>query len=110
MGAVLQWPPVVWAMRIALFVLLVRCSYLYLLLIAPFFRPANIRRMVKADLPRVRTIGAEIAGTRGEVEFVDEREDQFAAKEADLRALRQKGHSTPDEVDGDGDKPSESSS
>jgi hypothetical protein len=103
MGSVLQWPPVVWAMRIALFVLLVGCSYVYLLLIAPFFRPANIRRMVKADLPRVRTIGAEIAGTRGEVEFVNEREGQFAAKEAELRALHREGDSTPDKVDGHGD-------
>ena len=57
-------------MRVALLVLLAGCSYVYLLLIAPFFRPANILRMVKADIPRVRSIGAEIAGTRGEVEFV----------------------------------------
>ena len=110
MGAVLGWLPVVWAMRIALLVLLAGCSYVYLLLIAPFFRPSNIWRMVQADLPRVRTIGAEIAGTRGEVEFVDGREEQFAAKEAELRALRQKGDSTPDKVDGNGDEPSESSS
>lgn len=70
MGTVLGWLPVVWVMRIALLVLLAGCSYVYLLLIAPFFRPANIRRLVTADLPRVRGIGAEIAGTRGEVHFV----------------------------------------
>lgn len=73
MGTVLQWPPVVWALRIALLVLLAGCSYVYLLLVAPFFRPANIRRMLTADLPRVRGIGAEIAGTRGEVHFVQDR-------------------------------------
>lgn len=39
MGSVLEWPPVVWAMRVALLVLLAGCSYVYLLLIAPFFRP-----------------------------------------------------------------------
>jgi|GEM_PF-5782106 len=72
MGPVLGWQPVVWAMRIALLVLLVGCSYVYLLLIAPFFRPANIRRMLMADLPRVRRVGAEIAGTRAEVDLVQE--------------------------------------
>lgn len=70
MGPVLGGPPVVWALRVALLVLLAGCSYVYLLLIAPFFRPAHVLRMLKADIPRVRRFGAEIAGTRGEVEFV----------------------------------------
>lgn len=73
MGSVLGWPPVVWAMRIALLVLLAGCSYVYLLMIAPFFRPAHVLRMLKADIPRVRGFGVEVAGTRGEVEFVPER-------------------------------------
>lgn len=60
-------------MRIALLVLLAGCSYLYLLLIAPFFRPAHVVRMLKADIPRVHSLGAEIAGTRGEVEFAHRR-------------------------------------
>lgn len=76
MGTVLGWPPVAWAMRIALLVLLAGCSYVYLLLIAPFFRPANIRRLVTADLPRVRRVSAEVAGTRGEVHFVQDQPDQ----------------------------------
>lgn len=89
MGAVLGWLPVVWAMRIALLVLLAGCSYVYLLLLAPFFRPANIRRLVKADLPRVGGIGAEVAGTRGEVHFVQDQpvpkaETALAAR-ADIR-------------------------
>lgn len=87
MGAVLGWLPVVWAMRIGLFVLLVGCSYVYLLLLAPFFRPANVRRLVKADLPRVRTIGAEIAGTRGEVELAQEP----AAEKLHARSRRMSG-------------------
>jgi hypothetical protein len=80
-GTVLGWPPVVWALRIALVVALAGCSYVYLLLIAPFFRPANIRRMVRADLPRVRSLGAEVAGTRGEVQFVQEPRVRQANKE-----------------------------
>lgn len=72
MGSVLGWPPLIWAMRVALLVLLAGCSYVYLLLIAPFFRPAHVRRLVTADLPRVLRIGAEIAGTRGEVHFVQD--------------------------------------
>ena len=85
MGAVLGWLPVVWVMRIALLVLLAGCSYVYLLLIAPFFRPTNIRRMVTADLPRVRGIGAEVAGTRGEVHFVQDREASEKKKAANLK-------------------------
>jgi hypothetical protein len=57
-------------MRVALLVVLAGCSYVYLLLIAPFFRPAHVLRMLKADIPRVRSLGAEIAGNRGQVEFV----------------------------------------
>jgi hypothetical protein len=86
-GSVLGWPPVVWAMRVALLVLLAGCSYLYLLLIAPFFRPAHVVRMLKADIPRVRKFGAEIAGTRGEVEF-ERTEDSVR------RALRVKVRTT----------------
>lgn len=61
-------------MRIALLVLVAGCSYLYLLLIAPFFRPAHVLRMLKADIPRVRRLGVEIAGTGAEVQLVEERE------------------------------------
>lgn len=84
MGTVLGWPPVVWAMRIALFVALVGCSYVYLLLIAPFFRPAHVRRMLRADLPRVDRLGAEVGGTRGEVQFVQETQVRQANKENTL--------------------------
>jgi hypothetical protein len=80
MGPVLGWPPLVWAMRVALLVLLAGCSYVYLLLIAPFFRPAHVLRMLKADIPRVRKFGAEIAGTRGEVEF-ERKEDALRARQ-----------------------------
>lgn len=72
MNGVFGWPPVVWSLRIALLVLVAGCTYLYLLLIAPFFRPANVRRMLAADIPRVRSLGAEFAGTRGEVEFAQD--------------------------------------
>jgi hypothetical protein len=75
-------------MRVALLVLLAGCSYVYLLLIAPFFRPAHVVRMLQADIPRVRSLGAEIAGTRGEVEF--EREDDA------VRVRRHRAHRAVD--------------
>jgi hypothetical protein len=75
-------------MRVALLVLLAGCSYVYLLLIAPFFRPAHVLRMLKADIPRVRKFGAEIAGTRGEVEFAQVE-----------RAVREKRHRVHRAVD-----------
>lgn len=88
MGSVLGWPPLVWAMRVALLVLLAGCSYVYLLLIAPFFRPAHVVRMLKADIPRVRSLGAEIAGTRGEVEFVYARDALERSETATQRFAR----------------------
>ena len=93
MGAVLGWPPLVWAMRIALLGLLAGCSYLYLLLIAPFFRPAHVRRLVTAGLPRVLRIGAKVAGTRGAVHFVQDRPavETDAAKNGGLTAHANRG-------------------
>ena len=64
--------------------------------------PANIRRMLLADLPRVRRVGAEIAGTRAEVELVQEREHRLATVEAVARGLRPKNNATLDEGDGHG--------
>lgn len=69
-------------MRITLLVLLAGCSYVYLLLIAPFFRPAHIRRMVTAGLPRIWRIEAEIAGTRGGVHFVQDQQVSETAEAA----------------------------
>jgi hypothetical protein len=75
-------------MRVALLVLLAGCSYIYVLLIAPFFRPAHVLRMLKADIPRVSKFGAEIAGTRGEVEF--------DRKEEAIRVRRHRTHRAVD--------------
>jgi hypothetical protein len=102
MGSVLGWLPVVWAMRIALLVLLAGCSYLYLLLIAPFFRPAHVLRLLRADLPRVRRFGAEVAGTGGEVELADD--ERLARVEAQLEVLVQEKRSAPREDGADEDK------
>jgi hypothetical protein len=100
MSTVLGWLPLVWAMRIALLVLLAGCSYLYLLLIAPFFRPAHVLRLLRADLPRVLRIGAEIAGTRADVEFERARHDVQVAEER-TRDLSREGSRISREAEAD---------
>lgn len=104
MSGVFAWLPLVWAVRISLLVLLAGCTYLYLLLIAPFFRPSNVRRMVRAGLPRVRAVGAEVAGTRGELHLAEPRDGQMQAIEtkledidAQLRELRKERHPHEDD-------------
>jgi hypothetical protein len=89
MGTLLDWFPLLWAMRIALLVLLAGCSYVYLLLITPFFRPAHVLRLLRADLPRVLRIGAEFAGTRADVEFERARHDMEAGEERTRGITRQ---------------------
>ncbi|HEX6367705.1 MAG TPA: hypothetical protein VF006_02155 [Longimicrobium sp.] len=86
----------------ALLVLLAGCSYVYLLLIAPFFRPAHVLRMLKADIPRVRRFGAEIAGTRGDVEFVDERSALERSEAATQRFAR---HASSASTEAEDDEP-----
>jgi hypothetical protein len=86
-------------MRVALLVLLAGCSYVYLLLIAPFFRPAHVLRMLKADIPRVSKFGAEIAGTRGEVEFVDERDALERSESAAQRFARHASRASTEAAD-----------
>jgi hypothetical protein len=87
-------------MRVALLVVLAGCSYVYLLLIAPFFRPAHVLRMLKADIPRVRKFGAEVAGTRGEVEFVHAR-DALERSEIAMQRFARHASSASTEAEAD---------
>lgn len=81
MDPFIGWPPIFWMLRIGILVVLAGGVHVFVLLIAPFFRPAHVLRMLKADIPRVRSLGAEIAGTRGEVEFESDAEQRIAAIE-----------------------------
>lgn len=67
MSGVLEWPPIIWTLRIALLILVAGAAYLFVLLIARFFRWTNIRSMVLAEPPRVESVGGEFAGAKGEV-------------------------------------------
>lgn len=105
MQRIFDWLPIVWTARIAVLILLAGASHLLLLLIAPFLRPRNVRKMLQADIPQVRSVGGEFAGTKGEIQFVqtqenhlarlDERVDSLAGKIAHL--LKETGDNGPAE-------------
>lgn len=69
MEAILEWPPIIWTVRITLLILVGGGAYLFVLLIARFFRWTNVRAMVLADPPRVESVGGEFAGAKAELKL-----------------------------------------
>jgi hypothetical protein len=69
MDPVLHWTPLVWALRVVALVILVDGLGLFTLATARFFRWKHMKRLVLADLPRVRRLGGEIAGAGATVEL-----------------------------------------
>jgi len=67
-GDLLGWPPIFWTARVLIFILLVGGGSILVLLMARFFRPDSIRRMLSARLPEFREVGgsAEILGQKFE--------------------------------------------
>jgi len=84
---IFDWPPLVWTLRVALLILVGVSALLFVLVVARYFRWSSVRTMVMADLPRVKSLGGEFAGTIGEVQFADVQDAQFDALKAQLDAL-----------------------
>lgn len=61
-----------------------RGAYLFVLLIARFFRWTNIRTMVLAALPRVESVGGEFAGARAELKLSQSTHSGLDGRVADL--------------------------
>jgi hypothetical protein len=88
MDKILGWPPILWTLRVALFTLLVGCTYIFVLLLARFLRPAHVRYLLRAGLPRVKSVGGEFAGTKGEVHFAEAQDAQIAGLELRVNGLQ----------------------
>lgn len=87
MNGILEWPPIIWTVRIALLILVGGAAYLFVLLIARFFRWTNIRTMLLADPPSVESVGGEFAGAKAELKlFQNTRSGLDGGRVADLEA------------------------
>ena len=58
MGTVFAWEPLVWAIRVVLLGLVCGLGYVALLYFARFLRPKLAWRLIRADLPEFRSVGA----------------------------------------------------
>jgi hypothetical protein len=87
MDKILGWTPILWTARVALFTLIAGGTYVFVLLLARFLRPAHVRRLLTAGLPRIKSVGGEFAGTRGEVHFAQAHDAQITALELRVNAL-----------------------
>jgi len=88
MDSVLHWPPVVWALRIALVVVRVDGLGLFTLVTARFFRWKHVKRLVLADLPQIRSVGGQVAGAGATVELEQDKSNvQIALLEQRVEEL-----------------------
>jgi hypothetical protein len=95
MRRILEWLPLIWTLRIGLLIVLAGGAYLYVLLIARFFRWKTIRAMVLADPPRVESVGGEFAGAKAELKLFQATQNEqrdtmgqrVTALEARVRAI-----------------------
>ena len=86
MSRIFDRPALIWTVRIAL-VIVVSCGvYLFGLLIARFFRWKVIRAMVRADPPRVESVGGEFAGAKAEVKLAQQEASSLDGRVAELEA------------------------
>lgn len=86
MRRIIEWLPLIWTLRIGLLIVLAGGAYLYVLLIARFFRWKNIRAMVLAKLPQVESVGGEFAGAKAELKL-----SQHATSSLDERVVELEG-------------------
>lgn len=84
MDGILEWPPIIWTVRIALLILVAGGAYLFVLLVARFFRWTNIRVMLLADPPRVESVGGEFAGAKAELKLFQNTRSNLEGRVADL--------------------------
>lgn len=90
MKLIIEWLPLIWTLRISLLIVIAGGAYLYVLLIARFFRWRTIRDMVLADPPKVESVGGEFAGAKAEVKLSqNSNETQIAMMQDRLKGFRQ---------------------
>lgn len=90
MNRIFDWPPIIWTARITVLILLTGASHLLLLLIARFLRPRHVMQMLRAEIPQVKSVGGEFAGTKGEIQFVQAQENHLATLDERVNSLAEK--------------------
>jgi hypothetical protein len=70
MNEILGWAPVVWTARILLVPVMDSATWITLLLMIRFFRPGNLRKLLRAELPKLDEVGGEFGGAKANVKFV----------------------------------------
>jgi hypothetical protein len=85
-GDVLGWWPLLWTIRVALLIVVVTGTGVFLLLVARFFRWKHMKEMFTADLPVVRTVGGKFAGVEATAQLAAA--DEAAGKQLELVSRR----------------------
>lgn len=88
MDEIIGWGPLLWTLRLAVFTLIAGSTYVFVLLIARFLRPSHVRSLLRAGLPKVKSVGGEFAGTKGEVHFAEAQDAQIAGLELRVDGLQ----------------------
>lgn len=86
MKRIIEWLPLIWTLRIGMMIVVAGGAYLYVLLIARFFRWRTMRDMVLADPPKVESVGGEFAGAKAEVERARQVASNLEKRVAELEA------------------------
>lgn len=88
MNRFLDWPPILWTLRIGILIVVIGGLHVFLLLVSRFFRWKNIRAMLLADPPRVESLGGEFAGAKAELKLFQRAQDvQLGQVEQRMEAL-----------------------
>lgn len=72
MKRIIEWLPLIWTLRIGMMIVVAGGAYLYVPLVARFFRWRTMRDMVLADPPKVESVGGEFAGAKAEVKLAQQ--------------------------------------
>jgi len=87
MQPILQWPPILWTLRIVILILLIGGTTVLMLLSARFFRWRHVKALFRAELPQVHSVGGEFAGTKATVQLVRKQHEEMEAVIARLDGL-----------------------
>jgi len=71
------WPPILWTLRVSVLILLSTSTMVFMLLIARFFRWKHLKLLLKAELPRIQSIGGEFGGTKASVQLARQDDDRI---------------------------------
>lgn len=89
MDRFLDWPPILWTLRIAILIVVIGGLHVFVLVVSRFFRWKTVRAMVLADPPRVESLGGEFAGAKAELKLSKLDEHQVIALREQVRQVQE---------------------